>query len=290
MALKIKPKFRLNTKILLTLLGLSLLPLILFIFVFRFEMTSLENKVREDLIIEAKEDLIRLAREQAQIADAMLDKVMDEVGIAAQFISAFWNAPSRFGPGRAAYSAEEEPEDRNLASVYAVAPDVAIDEVKEELDLLSNMDQIFMKIRDKDDEDEYLDSIYVGTESGIFRGLPWDPAFASSLEATLDLNFQSYLSDGKISEELRQELESKKIGLSSESNVKKKGDRWLITDMDRHHVYSVRKEEDKLAIYVGYDPRIRQWYKSAKEAAEKGVNKLVDRCLHINHADVLIDH
>jgi len=62
MALKIKPKFRINTKILLTLLGLSLLPLILFILIFRLNMTSLESKVRSELITEAKGELARLAK------------------------------------------------------------------------------------------------------------------------------------------------------------------------------------------------------------------------------------
>jgi len=338
MALKIKPKFRINTKILLTLLGLSLLPLILFILIFRLNMTSLESKVRSELITEAKGELARLAMDQAAISNAMLAKIMVETQTMAQFASVLWSNPSCFGYKRS-YSAEEEPDDRYSASVCTLAPDVFFDKMEEELNLSSNMDDVFMTVlnndtvlvfsiddpniqsdldndsisrglrqefgkngillsnnatvmidekgsewliadkqiyvirKDGDKLDVYdppdLDSVYIGTQSGIFREYPWNST-DDPLHFSLELEFQSDLNSGKFSEELRQEFENSKIRLSPNVIVstKEKGNEWLIIDKGKEQIYSVKKERGKLNIYSGYDPRTRPWYTRSVDKGE----------------------
>ena len=63
MALKTRLKLRIRTKMILTLSGLSLLPLILFMLIWYFTMKDLNGKVEGRLIGEAKKDLVRLVED-----------------------------------------------------------------------------------------------------------------------------------------------------------------------------------------------------------------------------------
>ncbi len=77
------------------------------------------------------------------------------------------------------YSQEEEPDDVYATSVYVLAPDVAVDAVREELNLSSNLDNIFIHIYANDQNVAW---IYIGTESGILLLYPWASGISHSFD------------------------------------------------------------------------------------------------------------
>src|ERR1700678_326359 len=92
------PKRRsIKTKILLTLLALSLLPLVLLAVITRSVMVDMRDDVKSELIRHAHEDLLRMAKAQAAIANAMLDKVVAETQMVAFFTQALLRDPVAFG-------------------------------------------------------------------------------------------------------------------------------------------------------------------------------------------------
>ena len=138
---------------------------------------SAVNDSAEALENQAEEYLLRLANDQADISNTVFEKVEAEVNVMAKFTSALWSNPP--SPGyRHSYSQEEEPDDIYATSVYVLAPGVAVDAVREELNLSSNLDNIFIPIYANDPN---LAWIYIGTESGIMQVYPWcsgvDPSF-----------------------------------------------------------------------------------------------------------------
>ena len=185
-------KLRINTKILLTLLGLSLASLslsayIVFSNIKRLSNYALESSVSlgeqavsdstEALKDQAEEHLLRLAKDQATISNTLFEKVEAETDIITKYASILWNNPSSFKYKRS-YSQEEKPDDIYSASTYALAPGVTIDAIREEFNLSSNLDDIFMPVYSNDSN---LTWLYVGTESGMIRIYPWcsgiDPLF-----------------------------------------------------------------------------------------------------------------
>jgi sigma-B regulation protein RsbU (phosphoserine phosphatase) len=138
---------------------------------------SAVNDSAEALESQAEEYLLRLANDQADISNTVFEKVEAEVNVMANFASALWSNPTSFGY-RHSYSQKEDPDDIYATSVYVLAPDVAVDAVREELNLSSNLDNIFIPIYANDPN---LAWIYIGTESGIMRVYPWcsgvDPSF-----------------------------------------------------------------------------------------------------------------
>jgi len=186
------PRLKINTKILLTLLGLSLASLslsayIVFSNIKRLSNYALESSVSlgehavsdstEALKDQAEENLLRLAKDQATISNTLFEKVEAETDIMTQYASTLWNNPSSFKYKRS-YSQEEKPDDIYSTSTYVLAPGVTIDAIREEFNLSSNMDDIFMPIYSNDSN---LTWLYVGTESGMIRIYPWvsgvDPSF-----------------------------------------------------------------------------------------------------------------
>jgi len=185
-------KLRINTKILLTLLGLSLVSLILSAYIVfsnikRLNNYALENSVSlgehavsdstKALRDQAEEHLLRLAKDQAIISNTLFEKVEAETDIMTKYVSILWNNPSSFKYKRS-YSQEEKPDDIYSTSTYALAPSVTIDTIREEFNLSSNLDDIFIPIYSNDPN---LTWLYVGTESGMIRIYPWcpevDPSF-----------------------------------------------------------------------------------------------------------------
>ena len=65
--------------------------------------------------------------------------------------------PSLSSGYRRSYSQEEEPNDIYASPVYKLAPEVAVDTVRAELDLSSIMDDIFIPIHANDPN---IDQIY----------------------------------------------------------------------------------------------------------------------------------
>jgi len=192
MSLRTRLKFRIATKILLTLLGLSLTSLILLGFVSLRSMDrlggfALENSASvgeqavsdstEALRYQAEQELVSLAQAQAAISDQVLDQIEAETGTLASFATDLWSGTQAFS-SRYSHSQEEPPDDIYAASVYTLAPGVTADAVRGDLELSSNLDNIFIPTAANNVN---LALVYIGTESGILRAYPWfsglDPAY-----------------------------------------------------------------------------------------------------------------
>lgn len=232
MALKARLKLRIRTKMIITLSGLSLLPLILFMLIWYFTMKNLNGRVEERLIEEAKKDLIRLVEDQAGITNAMLDKIKTETHMMAQLAAEFWISCNA--------------ESRHSYSSYSLAPDVSIDnEVRTELEQLGNLDAFFVNVHKNDPN---LFRTYIATELGMFREYPWDLATDAPLLFSLDARLEDDLKNEKIPQDLERRLElSTNAGISfpAEEGISE----WLITDLDNDRTYSIRKEGDELRVY-----------------------------------------
>ena len=185
-------KFRIRTKILIIFSGLTLISLILVGYIafsnikgvgdYTLQSSvslgeSAVNDSAEALENQAEEHLIRLAKDQAAISNTLFEKVEAETDTLAKFASILWSKPSPFGYRRS-YSQKEVPDDIYATSVYKLAQNVSLDAVKEELNLSSNMDDIFIPVYANDPN---LARIYIGTESGIIRAYPYfsgiDPSY-----------------------------------------------------------------------------------------------------------------
>ena len=206
---KIMPRFRINTKILLTLLGLSLISLISFAYDAFTNMkrlghyalesnTSLGERAVNDsknaLIDEAEKDLLRLAKDQAALSNTLFEKVEMEVDILAHFAATLWNNPSSVSH-RHSYSLKEKPDDIYAASVYTLAPGVTIDAVIKELNLSNDMDNIFIPILANDPN---LHGVGIGTESGIIRTYPWTSGIEPSYDPRKRGWYQTAVKTGAI--------------------------------------------------------------------------------------------
>lgn len=143
--------------------------------------TSLGNRAANDstaaLENNAEEYLLRLAGDQAAISNTLFERVEAETSIMATFASTLLNDPSSV-TYKPSHSQNDTPEDIYACSAYALAPDVDFDAIREELNVSSNMDDIFIPVYSTD---PHLTWVYIGTESGILRMYPWcsgiDPSF-----------------------------------------------------------------------------------------------------------------
>jgi sigma-B regulation protein RsbU (phosphoserine phosphatase) len=263
--LRSSPKTRrrsIKTKFLVALLLLSLLPLLLFAAITRYITMDLRHHVKEDLIQHAHEDIARLAKSQATIASAMLDKIEGETQLAAFFFQSLLRDPSAFGHTRS-YSADEEPEDTGTASSYVLPPGLSIAAAQPMLDLTSNLDKLFGLIMKADSN---LQEIYIGTQSGIYRNYPWNKDKLDALDFILDPTLAQPLEDAdNIPAPLRQEFKQYGVTLSPQAAVATidPGNQWVISDDYGERVFYLRREKAGLAVYSKYDPRTRPWYRSA---------------------------
>ena len=186
-------KLRITAKILLVLLGLSLVSLLLFMTIALNNMVSLREyalqstttlgaRTVEDsgtaLKLQAEEELLMLAIDQAALSNAMFDKVASEADVIANFVIQQWSNPQQV-PARHIYFQSEKPDTIYAASVAVLAPGVKTEEVSADLKLCSSLDNIFIPILQNDYN---VTQIYLGTESGIAQLYPW----ASGLPATFD--------------------------------------------------------------------------------------------------------
>ena len=185
-------RFGMTAKILIVFLALSMVSLaiigsIAFVTIIGVGDYALEsstslgksavNDSSKALENQAEEYLLRLAKDQADISNTLFEKVDAETSIMAKFASTLLNNPSSLRC-KYSYSQKEKPDDIYATSVYALAPGVAVDAVREELNISSNMDDIFIPIYAND---PHLTQVYIGTESGMLRLYPWcsgiDPSF-----------------------------------------------------------------------------------------------------------------
>lgn len=182
-------KSSLKTKILLVFLGLSIVSLavigsLAFINIRGVGKYALDSstslgdqavsKSTSALMTQAESYLMRLAKAQADISNALFEKVEGEVSVMAEFASYLVS-------GQASGSHNQRPEEIEgyPTSLVNIAPGVNTSEVSGELELWEGMDDIFVPIRDSDSN---LAWVYIGTESGIIRLHPWMADFPSSYD------------------------------------------------------------------------------------------------------------
>ncbi len=192
MSLKKIIKLKISSKIFIALFGLALISLIIFGYIAFDDMEKLgrytlarsmslgESAVSDSIAAlreQAEEYLIQVAKDQAAISNALLEKVAAEVMIMVEYATNLWSKPERCLPGES-YSEEQKPADIYAHSVYKLAPGVQLADVQEELAASSLMDEIFVALFAND---YCIDTLCLGTESGIFRSYPWrtgrDPAY-----------------------------------------------------------------------------------------------------------------
>jgi len=186
-------RLNITTKILIVLSSLSLIALFLFgAFSFR-EMDSLGKFALQSnlnlgldavqdseraLIAQAEQNLLKTARDQAAISNALLEKARSQIGIIAQFATSIWQNPTGRQAPRS-YSVLEKPADKMAASFYFLVAGLQPGPSKEEVAFSSRIDEVFIPILNHDPN---LDSVYLGTETGLFRGYPWVAEFPASYD------------------------------------------------------------------------------------------------------------
>jgi sigma-B regulation protein RsbU (phosphoserine phosphatase) len=181
-----------RTKIPLILLAFTVLSLLLFATVSYNHMNGLgrfalkTSKSLGDRVLgdssralegQTHDYIVRLASHQAALSNALFDRVEGEVGILSDFATRLWRVPSCHLEG----SWPEETEDRispSSAKPWVLAPGVKPEEVREELARSRPIETLFITLFSNDPN---LDSLYLGTETGLFRGYPWmaglDPSY-----------------------------------------------------------------------------------------------------------------
>ncbi len=181
---KARFKLKITGKILLILLGLSLLSLIIFVLIAVSNMaglgryaldstTSLGASAVSDstnaLTKQAEEQLLFLVIDQAALSNAMFDKVESEVSSTAAYTASVWNNPAQYAGGRT-YSPADKPDTIYAASVCVLPPEVTADSVSADIKLLSNLDAVLIPVFQGDHN---LAQVYVATESGVIQIYPW---------------------------------------------------------------------------------------------------------------------
>jgi len=186
-------RLRITTKLLIALTGLSLCSLVLFGYLVIANMNGLGESVlstsislgkeavddsKNALLHQSETHLLKIAHDQAALSNALLKKVEDEVTLLANFASYLWDNPTKFSP-LTSYSCKQQPDNIFMASFYFLPSGVSYEDVKDDLDLSSNMDKMFSFIYNLD---RNIDSLYLGTESGVFKGYPWSARLESSFD------------------------------------------------------------------------------------------------------------
>jgi len=178
------PKLKITGKILLSLCGLSLASLTVFGIIAVKEVENLGayalrsndslgdeavSDSRRALMNLAEQNLLQIAQDQAALSNALLEKVENEINILTHQATLIWNN-RQIPKQKKSYSQNEGPPDKYKTSFYFLTQGTEYEKIKEELALSGKMDDVFISIHSNDSN---LDSIYLGTESGIFRGYPW---------------------------------------------------------------------------------------------------------------------
>lgn len=170
-------KMRIRPKILLLVLGISLLSLTAFAYVAYDAMNNLGDYALETssdlgntaavssqqaLEKQTGEYLLRIARNQADMSNRILENVRNEVDTMADFTSSIWDNPSKFIANPP--MSPKEAGTQIKVPVYELAEGTDLTAVKKELHSLGNLKYLLDPVLTND---ENLSSVYLGTESGI---------------------------------------------------------------------------------------------------------------------------
>jgi len=181
-----RPQIRISvkTKILLVFLALSVSALLITGYlasvqiddVSRYALdrsSALGDRAVEDSTAamerDARESLLRLARDQAYISNIIFDRVAGELTMMAMYARAVQSDPSRVRERHFSLQ-DEEPADRYATSVLFLSPGVEHDIPVDERNAAGMMDDIFIPVYAADPN---LAAVYVGTASGMSFIYPW---------------------------------------------------------------------------------------------------------------------
>jgi sigma-B regulation protein RsbU (phosphoserine phosphatase) len=210
--INIRPRLRLSitTKILSMLLALSLVSLGVFAYISLNNMTSLSNyalasstKLGNDATSEsaaalkeqAEQSLEQLARDQADISNALFERVQNETHTLAEYAATLWQDPESTQFNHS-YSQYERPDDPKSTSVYVLGQGVSLSRVIGEVTFLGNMDRIFIPVCQKDAN---ILQTYIGTESGIIRIYPWRDGIPDDYDPRQRVWYKNAMTSGKTS-------------------------------------------------------------------------------------------
>ena len=203
---KARPSIRISvsTKILLVFLALSVSALLLTGFlafvqmgdVSRFAMDrsdDLGNRAMNDstaaLEKDARDSLLRLAKDQAYISNIVFEQVGGEIDTMAYYAREVQEDPSMVRQ-RHFYLQDEKPADIYQTSVLFLSPGVEGNIPAAERDAAGMMDDIFIPIYTTD---PHLAGVYVGTESGMSMIYPW----VTGLNASFDPRMRGWFTRAK---------------------------------------------------------------------------------------------
>lgn len=245
-------RFRsIQTKLLLALLLLSLLPLLLLLVSGRGGMLRLRAQLQAELVEDARASLVRLAADQAAIAGAMLSQVEVETRLLAQAVPALLAARAAGG-------------ESGGAPTWTLAPGVPLAAARAEAGQLGQLRDLFALAGQGDPN---LDIVYFGTPSGLYSEVPWRLDEKDAYEFRLDASFARGLRPGAVSDSLRTTFAQNELTLSEQAAISSlvAGQIWLLTDEASRQIFSLRQGDAGLDVYLEFDPRLRPWYRGALE-------------------------
>jgi len=202
-------KLKIKTKMIVSILGLPLISILIFYYGTHQGISILgEYSIRNsanlgdtaalDSEIALKEQargyLFQTAMNQAAISNALFEKVETEVEVSAWYASFLWSNPSQSKP-TPYYTWKDSPSDPNAFSVCRIAPTASMEKIKQDIRISANIDKLFKSIRDKD---RNIKSIYIGTESGLHRRLPWTSKRKKSYDPRKRSWYKKAVNSGKI--------------------------------------------------------------------------------------------
>jgi sigma-B regulation protein RsbU (phosphoserine phosphatase) len=200
-------KLSLAVKILLVLLGLSTLTLLCAAILAFSAMDEFGNfaldssrdlgngavrSVRSALTTVAEDDLLRLARNQAEISDSVFRRVQIDVDIMADYAAHLWETATTNRTLRS-YSMAERPPDLRMFSVHVLPPDATEDALRSDINVSALMDCFFIPLYSNDTV--YL-SCGVGTENGLYRAYPWRNTYKKGYDPRKRDWYRSAVSNG----------------------------------------------------------------------------------------------
>jgi phosphoserine phosphatase RsbU/P len=186
-------KKAIKTKILSLLLGMTSISLLIFLLISSINIrlkakASLESskqlwegsisKSREMLRSDTEEYMRALVKSQADYSDTLFNKVESAVNVMSEHAKVIFSDPTMFKHVDTYYR-EVEPKNPENVSVVTLPPGISKNILKEQIDILSNMDYFFRPIYSNNDN---LLSVYIGTKDGIYKGFPWRSTIAKSYD------------------------------------------------------------------------------------------------------------
>lgn len=241
-------------KILISLLSVSILPLLIFVGIIYFDIERNLDQVRNELKDAAQENIVRIAEDQAELADAILNKVEAEAEMLAYTAELIINStPNDSAEPPAAPSGSG-------STMVVMAPDVNAEKGLQEAKNLLRMGRLFGLI---DNVDPNIEVMYLGTQTGLHLTYPGNEAMdARMFSLEKDVFLSEMMEDSSsISEAVRERFKQHGTVLSAAADRKvvEPGKKWVVRDLEAKRVFSIRNQES-LDVYWEYDPRIRPWY------------------------------